>query len=819
LDNIIEKTNRFDLPISVSARVIYQLGEELISDEFVALGELIKNSYDADCRKVTINVDTKIKTPHGLGRITINDNGNGMVPSIIENAFLRISSDFKKREKFSPYYNRRTLGNKGLGRLSIQRLGHHVTVITSPRMDRLSGLVTKDDIDIYNKYNEYKIDINWLNFRDDQNSDLSSVKASIEYRDNENATKGTILIIEGIRNIDFWKLNKKVENQIKSEIFGMVNPFIQDKSQRFKVTLQVDDKKITNDDIEESLISITSDVFVEFSFKNWILDIKILNKKRYIDRLKDEAIKKMEIKGFTKWEILNNYEEQVLTKRLDLLSNYRNDLPYLEKIEFQNIYDLKNNETVKAYPGDFFGRLYATDKSPGVLRDDQALLNKNGYPFSTINEIRSILDAANGVYLFRNDFRILPYGPEKDWFKFTYHSQRQKATIYKAHTVSGYVNLDSLTSEGLQEQTNRQGLIEDEYGTNFLKIIEDIVSEIVFREDTKLRALFTIESFSETDTEIRTKDGNIVAKRTKASLEEKQNLLNKIEIETKNLNKATPSELDSSYQKITQHLKILQDTTKDEEETNKQEKFRYEQEIAQLKSLIGLAGQGIIVESLTHELNKIENSISDYARNSKKTLLNNETINKNLAFKISQYQDAILHEVAFLEMQLKHLEPTYRKNRALLSTISLKELIEELYQSDGPMSKKAKLNNIQVSNIGEDILVKANKGILVTIFDNLFLNSLYWVNQSENGKKIIQFELNQHENTITIWDSGPGFHSDIVKRIFDPYESMKPDGRGLGLYIVKELVNSLSGSIEIEKRYINNNGNYYKLNLRFPSIK
>jgi len=56
--------NYQEIPMSASARVIYQLGEELISDEFVALAELIKNAYDADCTKVRITVDTKTKTQY-----------------------------------------------------------------------------------------------------------------------------------------------------------------------------------------------------------------------------------------------------------------------------------------------------------------------------------------------------------------------------------------------------------------------------------------------------------------------------------------------------------------------------------------------------------------------------------------------------------------------------------------------------------------------------------------------------------------------------------------------------------------------------------
>ncbi|PGM95307.1 ATP-binding protein [Bacillus cereus] len=817
--NIIDHAEKFKMPITVSARVIYQLGEELISDEFVALRELIKNSYDADCRRVNVNVDTKIETKHGRGRITISDNGNGMVPSIIQNAFLRISSNFKKIEKFSPYFKRRTLGNKGLGRLSIQRLGHHMTMYTSPRIERISELVTEEDIEIYERYNEYKVEINWLDFKDDKkNLDLSNINASVEYKNNPNVKQGTVLIIEGIRNIDFWKLDRRMQTKIKSEIFGMVNPFIQTKKQRFNINLEIDDEKISNSGIDEELLSLASDVEVEFSLKDWILSIEIINKKRYIERLKESTINQMKNDGFEDHKVLKIYKEKKIIGNINLLSNFKEKYPYLAEIKFQTYYDTKLNKKISAYPGDFYGRLYVSDKSAGALNDHKEILNEHAYPFSTIKEIRSVLDAANGVYLFKNDFRIPPYGPDLDWLKFGHRSQRMKANIYKPHTVSGYIDLDSLTSDGLQEQTNRQGLIEDEYGANFFKIVEGMVAEFVVREDMKLREGFNILPFDKSANEIKTRDQNIIAKRAKINLEEKKELISSLENEADNFRDLSNPKSIDSYEKISQSLKILKNSVTKEDDFNKQEKFRYQQEIAQLKSLVGLAGQGIIVESLTHELNKIENSISNYARDSKRMLsniANTDTFNMN---KISQFQDGILHEVSFLQMQLQHLEPTYRKNRAILTTIPIKSLLIDLYQNDGPMSQKAWKSKIKVNIKGEDFSIKANKGILVTVFDNIFLNSLYWLNQVIEEVKIIQFELDNFHNSIIIWDSGPGFHPDIVKKIFDPYESMKPDGRGLGLYIVKELVRSLNGNIEIVEKEKNSIGNYYKLRVSFQGL-
>ena len=67
----------------------------------------------------------------------------------------------------------------------------------------------------------------------------------------------------------------------------------------------------------------------------------------------------------------------------------------------------------------------------------------------------------------------------------------------KEHTIAGYINLDGETSENLEEQTNRQGFIEDEYGNNFFKIVKDIIAVTLVNEDIKLRDGFDLKTKEE----------------------------------------------------------------------------------------------------------------------------------------------------------------------------------------------------------------------------------------------------------------------------------------------------------------------------------
>jgi signal transduction histidine kinase len=811
VEKITKETNTEEIGVSVAARVIYQLGEQLISDEFVALAELIKNSYDADCTRVRIEVDTKVETKYGKGRIIIEDNGNGMTKTLLTKMFLTISTSFKKVEKYSPHFNRKTLGEKGLGRLSIQRLGNHLTLTTSPRIERLNKIATKEDINFYNEFNEYNLSINWEDFKDAE-GDISSIKAKCSYGKNLKPRLGTKLVIEGIRNLDFWKIDQKTETRIKSEIFGMVSPFTQSQEQKFKIVLIVDDKEFTNELIDENVLDLMSDIKVNFEFNNWILKLGILIRKRYFDRHVQELVERMKSVGFKEYSIINQYNDKEFIIEIDLLSDsFYKSQPFLKNIKFQKIYDNNNFEKF-AYPGDFKGVLYVSEQSPGAIRESQNSLNDNGYMIKTIKEIKSIWESSIGVYLFRNDFRIFPYGPNFDWLGFTHRSQRLKANSFKEHTVSGYIDLDSKTSENLLEQTNRNGLIADEYGRNFFTITRDIIAEVATKIEIDQRSLINIKSIEKDFHEVKTNDLNIIFNRVLGKKEEKKFIIDEVKSTFNNLyNKQNKVNFEESVKAVSNKLEKLATLDIEEEDEIKQDKFILEQKIIDLQAMVGLAGQGIIIESLTHELHRIESNISENAKESKSLLIRN---NNNNFKDIIKKQESILLEIVYLQQQLKHLEPTYRRNRLLLTNINIKSLLTELYLSDGPMSRKANKNRVNINIYGTDFTIQANKGMLITIFDNLFLNSLYWV--SDEDIREINFEINQDDRSVIVHDTGPGVHYSIEKKLFNPYESMKKDGRGLGLYIVKELMKSLHGSIDLDNRLRNGIGNLYKFNLNFP---
>jgi nitrogen-specific signal transduction histidine kinase len=85
----------------------------------------------------------------------------------------------------------------------------------------------------------------------------------------------------------------------------------------------------------------------------------------------------------------------------------------------------------------------------------------------------------------------------------------------------------------------------------------------------------------------------------------------------------------------------------------------------------------------------------------------------------------------------------------------------------------------------------------------------------KNSNKYIKFLIIDNGN-IEYSDSGPGIHPDIESKLFRPFESMKENGRGLGLYIIQELMNMMDADVYLSNERRNNR--LFKFVLKFKNI-
>lgn len=125
---LIQKHDKDFHTFTVDAALLRELGERLVGKPYVALAELIKNSYDADASQVTVKFEP--------GSITVIDNGSGMSRPEFVSYWLRVGTTHKQDTDITPA-GRRVTGSKGVGRLSVQFLGEELEVISKKRGSKI----------------------------------------------------------------------------------------------------------------------------------------------------------------------------------------------------------------------------------------------------------------------------------------------------------------------------------------------------------------------------------------------------------------------------------------------------------------------------------------------------------------------------------------------------------------------------------------------------------------------------------------------------------------------------------------------------------
>ena len=483
--------NSREVNLKIDSRIITHLGEALIDNEKIALLELIKNSSDADANNCNIEIDTSYISQYGKGRIVIEDDGNGMTPFIIENAFLKIATSFKvDHQKISPKFKRQAQGNKGIGRLSLNQLGRFISVDTKVDTN-LTDFFSDEDIyenfgyptkQLMKKNNEnffYHLEIDWENYNVSSKT-VESVKLELQtsiFNDkvfSHNKSHGTRIEVLGLKGIDFWR-SSQTQKEIELDILEFLNPYL-DERYNFYVTINLDNKKFTSDkydlsDIENNYLSKAD---FTFDSKTSLMNLNITRSKKYIDYKVDELIKKLKgwdldlidekpIKKYYEYWGYNSltFDLSSIVSANSTCTNVRFDrfIKYTDNL----LSDKGKVEQERFFlPGDFKGVIYGFDFSAGS-------------PIS--KRFRKVMEEIRGVKLYRNNFRIFPYGSKNDdWLKMSDYNLRNKGVIFKQHSSTGFINIDGEDNlKRLKELTNRQGLLLDNYGTNFILIVQEIV--------------------------------------------------------------------------------------------------------------------------------------------------------------------------------------------------------------------------------------------------------------------------------------------------------------------------------------------------------
>ncbi|RYE26612.1 MAG: HAMP domain-containing histidine kinase, partial [Sphingobacteriales bacterium] len=167
-------------------------------------------------------------------------------------------------------------------------------------------------------------------------------------------------------------------------------------------------------------------------------------------------------------------------------------------------------------------------------------------------------------------------------------------------------------------------------------------------------------------------------------------------------------------------------------------------------------------------------------------------------------KDKLLHDLqslrgslSFIEAQLKDIQLLFKSSKQRRRDIRVKETVEKVERIYARLLQKEKIS-LTINTIGSPLVAKATDAVLLQMLLNLFDNSVYWLTQISIPNREIIITLNGNKGQMIFADNGPGINKDDVPYIFEPFYSGKgEEGRGLGLYIARQLLERLDYNIEL----------------------
>lgn len=716
--------------IRPAARIIHTIGSDLIGDSYSALIELVKNSYDADASKVDIVFEYGLIDDQKAIIITVEDDGHGMDFATIINKWLVPATDDKLQRKVSPAKKRQLQGRKGIGRFAASILGQEMTL---------------SSVDVKGQKSTAVID--WRLFK--SNDYLENVDLLVENVKTDEIPGTTLkMIAKNEKEDDKISVWDRISiNNLIQELRKLISPFSDFDNDKFDINL-----------------SFINSPFPEFNDTEFKIETYPIIK--YYD-----------------YRISGTVDEngKAVLKFEDNLNP--------ESIQYEDIETKYEIEGAGRYCGLITIDYRVFDREPEAIDNliNKGLINPVNNKYMGKNEARNLLNEVYGVNIYKNSFRIRPYGNGGvDWLDLDKDRIQNPAQKISNNQLVGFISIQPEELSGLEEKSARDGLKENEFYLGLKELSKKALSELETRR-------FIIRKKSN---------------RSRGRTDSFQNTVNSL---------FSLNEVKSVIDTRLKNLKVTEETRieiNDILEKEEQKKQSLRQEIEKTIAIYqGQATLGKIVNFILHEgrkpiqfFNSETTVLERYIRHYKVTK------DEELLIDLSNSINGFKTNSKIISGLFKRINPLAKQNRGPKENFKVKKVIDDCFKIfDTSLDE----SNIEIEiNCNQDLIIYGWEEDLYTALTNLIENSIYWLELSKKNNKKIVIDVSESSNTLIIdfRDNGSGLsHSEIESEIiFEPGYSKKLNGTGLGLAISGEAVERLNGKLSARKY---NDGAYFQIEI------
>lgn len=729
------------------ARLLTMLGDQLIRNEQVALSELVKNAYDADASWVRVNFngfDENFRPKTGA-KIVVEDDGFGMTEEVIRNHWVNPATPMKLMSKKA---DRRTTpggriiqGEKGIGRFALFKLGRDMTMVTRP-----AGSKDENVLELrLNDFDENFIRNGEALFLDDIELQFRSVSPATTIVEKE--------IDLGGRKRTRRPHGTRIEISPPSGAWSLakVEKVFEDLNRLRSIFVDVEDGVDSTKGGEAPDDGKAPEIDSDFAI--------------YIYRDGD-------------YQPLKSDERTRLSVLLDESPVHKINGRYDQKAgEFD--FDIDGqHRTMRLDDAEFTGlavfREYLSDRGlkpaeAGELTTDCGDFGFSFYVFDFSNDAKGKheldkkdkeLIKDHRIYLYRDGVRVYPYGdPDDDWLLIDVRRGTVRASEFLSNDqVVGFVNISQDENPNLRDKTSREGLVDTGQAVeDFRSLLQTFLAWVRKGpyQEYKLRAR-------------KSKDVDVFKSGKVPSLLDDA------------VTAAAAADVPPSVrEKIT--------------EANKQYKVERRYLVQRAENTEHLAGVGLSVEAASHDLmlamQRVLAAIDKLtAQCDSDTPMDKEALRAELL--------SVRGLLSFIQTQISDMQLLFRSTKQRRKDIRVIDLVEKVAKIFKSLLDRNQIE-VRVDTVGSPLVAKTTDAVLLQLLLNLFDNAAYWLQGAPQPREI-EIQLDGDAGQMIFSDSGPGFREEDIPYLFEPFYSGKgEDGRGLGLYIARQLLERHEYTIDV----------------------
>ena len=353
------------------------------------------------------------------------------------------------------------------------------------------------------------------------------------------------------------------------------------------------------------------------------------------------------------------------------------------------------------------------------------------------------------IYLYRDDMRVYPYGdPDDDWLNIDVTRGTGRAgDFFSNDQIIGWINITQKDNPKLRDKTSREGLIGTGGAADDLIFLVQIFLSYIkqypyARYQQKQRQRNTAQFVRE----------GVVAQHLadlKAGLEESGHVPQAHEV----------AKIEVEYEREKGYLSQRAEMTED------------------------LAGVGLSVEMASHDIMLLMNRAQDIGKRLARAV---RTVGLE---EIREQADMLVGVLQQVVDGMRDIQSLFKSSRRRRKVLRVEPVLDKIYQIYKALLEQRNICYQKVKVGKVPLTANTTDGVVMQVLINLFDNASYWLDAVDSAKQEIRVIVDGENGELIFSDSGPGVDPEDLPYIFEPFYSGKgQEGRGLGLYIARQLL-------------------------------